>query len=401
MTWSSFPSVRTRWWKAPRVAIECAQLAGASLVIVLTVSSAGRGEEFRVSADATLQEEFQDNVLFSPTVKESSWLTTLAPGVNVRYGDEHTSMTGSARWDGRVYSTDSNLNTVNHLYTAAVAHRRERATGAVSASVIRDTTLDSELQQTGIVLDRDLRISGTVGMEVGYALSELTQTELRYRYTDTSYGAPTLADYFTHEVGWQTERVLSEANQTVGGAVNATVFVADPTYRSQEWRATASYGHPLSEQDQVAVTAGVRWTRVETGVPSGTVATDTGLVGEARLTRQWEAADLSLAVSKRTNPSGSGRLVDTTRVALHGAYALTDRATATLRADWYRNTEVASFGRRADSTFVSVELGISWRLGERLAATAAYTHARQRLETGRVDANRVLARLVYEWYRWE
>jgi hypothetical protein len=125
------------------------------------------------------------------------------------------------------------------------------------------------------------------------------------------------------------------------------------------------------------------------------------LVGEARLTRTWEAASLSAGVSQWTNPSGTGRLFATTRVGLRGEYALTDRVAATLRFDWYRNTEVAPFGTSSDSTFVNAEPGISWKIGERVTAAAAYTHAHQRLRIDRIDANRVMARLVYQWYRWE
>lgn len=386
--------MRTWWWKAPNVAVT-------SLVTVLIVGSTGRGEEFRVSSDVTLQEKYEDNVSFSSTAQESSWLTTFAPGVRARYGSEHTSVSASGRWEGRAYATDSGLNTVNQFYAAGVEHRRERITAGASAGLIFDTTLDSELQDTGIVLDRDQRLSATVGADLGYAVSELTRTTWRYRYNNARYDAPALVDYFDHGVQWETVRVLSERNQSAGVSLNGMFVDADPTYRSQEWSATASYVHPLSEQDRASLTAGVRWTRVETGIPLETVSTDTGLVGDASLTRQWEAANLSLSVGKRTNPSGSGRLVDTTRLGLRGAYAVTDHVAATLRGDWYRNTDVVSFGSRQDSTFVSVEPGISWRMTERVTAAAAYTHEHQRYPAGRVDANRVLVRLVYEWYREE
>lgn len=386
--------MRTLWWRAFTVAV-------ASLAIVMTAGSAGRGEEFGLSADATLQEEYQDNVLFSSTGKKSSWLTTLAPGGRVRFGNDHTSAHASARWEGRMYSTDNDLNAINHLYAAAVEHRRARASAGVSLNLIRDTTLDSELRQTGLVLGRDPRYSGVVGADLGYALSELTRTTWRYRYTETRYTVSALVDYVNHGVQWETRRVLSEADQSIGLAVHAAFLDADPAYRSQEWSATGSYVHPLSERDQVSLTAGGRWTRVEAGLPSSAVATDAGLVGEASVTRRWEAANVSLAVSKRTNPSGSGRLLDTTRVALHAAYALTDRATATLTADGYRNVEVVFRDGRTDSTFIRIEPTISWRPGERVTVTAAYTRERQRRESGRIDANRAMVRLAYEWYRWE
>lgn len=386
--------MRTWWWKAFRIAV-------ASPLVALVAVPDGRGEDFRVSADVMLQEEYEDNVAFSSTAQESSWVTTLAPGVRARYGSEHASATAAARWEARAYSTDGDLNTVNQLYDVGLERRRERVTMGASAGLIFDTTLDSELQQTGIVLDRDQRLSGRVGADLGFAVSELTQTTWRYRYTNTKYDAPTLVDYFDHWIRWETVRVLSEGGQSVGVLLNGMFVDADRTYRSQEWSASASYTHPLSEQDRADLTAGIRWTRAETGLPLEAVSTDIGLVGEASLTRRWESVTVSLALSKRTNPSGSGRLIDTTRLALHGAYALTDHATATLRADWYRNTDVVSFGASQDSTFVSVESGISWQMTERVTAAAAYTHEHQRYPAGRVDANRVLVRLVYKWYREE
>jgi hypothetical protein len=93
--------------------------------------------------------------------------------------------------------------------------------------------------------------------------------------------------------------------------------------------------------------------------------------------------------------------VETTHGSLHGVYAVTDRATATFDADWYGNSAVDSLGGNADSTLERLEPGVGWRVGERLTFAAAYTYLRQRTETGHASANRVMARLVYEWNRSE
>jgi hypothetical protein len=373
----------------------------AGVIGMLTLGSRVWGQELRTTADVALQEEYQDNVFFSQTAKERTWLTTVAPRVKARYGSERASVSGGARLEGRAYSRDGDLNTVTQLYTASAERRTERLTSGVSGSFIRDTTLDTELQQTGIVLDRHRRVSRTGRVDLGYALTERTETRLIYSYTDTKYDAARLADYVDQNVQLETRHAVSDARHALGATVSASIFETDSSYRSRELSAAVSYTHHVSERFQAALTAGLRRTRVRIGGNLGATATDAGVVSEVRLTRQWDTGSLSLAVSRRTNPSGSGRLVETTHGSLHGVYAVTAQATATFDADWYGNSAVDPLGGNADSTLERIEPGVGWRVGERLTVAAAYTHLRQRTETGHASANRVMARLVYEWYRSE
>ncbi len=354
-----------------------------------------------MASDVVLQEEYQDNVFFSQTAKERTWLTTVAPSVEARYVSERASAAGGARLEGRAYSRDGGLNTVTQFYTASAERRGERATGGVSGNMIWDTTLDTELRQTGVVLDRHRRASATGGVDLGYALTERTETSLVYRYTDTRYDTARLADYIDHEVQWNTQQALSEARHALGAVIAASVFQTDSSYRSRELSAVASYTHHVSESFEAALSVGFRQTRVRIGGDLGATASDTGVVSEASLTRQWDGGSLSLAVNRKTNPSGAGRLVETTHGSLHGVYAVTDRATATFDADWYGNSAVDSLGGNADSTLARLEPGLGWRVGERLTFAAAYTYLRQRTETGDAAANRVMARLTYEWNRSE
>jgi len=357
-----------------------------------------------MTSDLVLQEEYDDNVLLSQTIKERSWITSVAPNVQARYGSERTSVEGGAWWEGRAYSSDHDLNTLTQRYTLSGEHQGERFTTGASGNMIYDTTLDSELQQTGIVLERNARLSGTGEVSVGYALTEQTQTTFKNRYTSTKYASTQLTDYVEDEVRWETRHVLSEAGHTVGGTVVGSFLAAPPVYRSQEGSVSAYYANVLSERLQASVSAGFRWTRVESGSPTS-ATTDTGLVFDASLTRHWETSSLVLELSSETNPSGAGLLLNTTHGSLRGRYAVTDQATLTLNADGYVNTVVAVQGANGNSTFVSIEPGVEWRLAEHLVVGGTYANLRQHIHqvigTSEVNANRVMARLTYEWYRSE
>ena len=387
-----------------RVRFKFAFGLAAGMAGILTFSSWGWGNELSLTSDLVLQEEYDDNVLLSQTVKEQSWITSLAPNVQARYGDERTSVTAGAWWEGRAYWSDSNLNTVTQRYTVSGERRAERMTGGASGTVIYDTTLDSELQQTGIVLERNARLSGTGEVSVGYALTEQTQTTLTNRYTNTKYASTQLTDYVEDEVRWETRHVMSETGHTLGGTAAGSFVAASPAYRSQEWSASVYFANAFSERLQASLSAGFRWTRVESGSPTS-ATTDTGLVFDASLTRHWETSSLVLELSSETNPSGAGLLLNTTHGSLRGRYAVTDQATLTLNADGYVNTVVAVQGANGNSTFVSIEPGVEWRLAEHLVVGGTYANLRQHIHqvigTSEVNANRVMARLTYEWYRSE
>ena len=71
----------------------------------------------------------------------------------------------------------------------------ERLTVNGNFSYVNDTTLDSQLEETGIVTFRTDRKRYNGGLELSYRLSELSNAGFGYNHQSTRYGSYLYEDY--------------------------------------------------------------------------------------------------------------------------------------------------------------------------------------------------------------
>lgn len=103
--------------------------------------------------------EYDDNVLFERENEIDDYLLRVSPAVKLDYKTELSSLRGGVTLDVLRYDDETDLNTENQRYEIEGSHRAgERITLSGDFSYIRDTTLESELEETGLVnvrQDRD------------------------------------------------------------------------------------------------------------------------------------------------------------------------------------------------------------------------------------------------------
>lgn len=203
------------------------------------------------------------------------------------------------------FSGDSALDSNDGSLVLSTTHRSERTTVTASAQVARDSTLTTELADTGIIdtsTRRELR-SGSLAVSRGF--SDRQQFEMDASYADVQfpgglrfglvgYRYPSLA--LVYSLGISPRATLS-----------ATAFGSESTaplvhYQSHDAGMRFGADYALSERTHLSASAGFSNSVVNSNDSTGTV-------WALHLTRDDERTQWSISYDHSVQPSGNGALV--------------------------------------------------------------------------------------------
>jgi predicted porin len=115
-------------------------------------------------------------------------------------------------------------------------------------------------------------------------------------------------------------------------------------------------------------------------VQTGTAKDDdnnSGSVFSANITKLLEKGELSADLSRSSNPSSDGELLDTTRLKLAGEHKFTEKLRTSLSVE-YSNAEtisrVSSNRRKTDEDFFRIRPKLFWKWRREWQLAAEYTY---------------------------
>lgn len=258
------------------------------------------------------------------------------------------------------YPDSNQLDRNEQHLESTLKWRGETSTWSGSLAVARDTTLTSELGNTGITQGNqrhefyDLQVGPT------WQLSERWSTQASVGSSVNRYPGAAgmfLEDYRYDSVGLGSTYVLTErASVTLSGS--------------------AARLHNLeqgedSKNASVMVTAQYAWSPVwnmNLGVGPSLVrlngTSERGLVYRGSLSRSFEKSSLALSVARSQQPSGSAIITNIQQASLAFGTALTERVSGALNASYSRRSNVF---RNFDVdlsrvTYTRLEASLSWRI---------------------------------------
>jgi hypothetical protein len=247
------------------------------LFVLLCCPCAALAADVTVVPAVSVRGEYDDNVAFRRVLGESDYATTVTPAVTLDYETELLSLSSRAALAFLRYAQDESLDTENHWYGIGGAYRpRERWELRADGSYIKDTTLDSELEETGVVTlrqDRE-RYNGSGGAT--YRLSESSDVGFDFTHQITTYEGPSL-DYDYDTVLFQYNREMSSLRD---------VFTIQPYYeyyksdanQVESYALSLGWAHSFSETLSLTAFLGVRYTEIEYRFVRSEVVFDPGLL---------------------------------------------------------------------------------------------------------------------------
>jgi len=386
--------------------------------------------EWTAEPDISLRSGYNDNVLLTTGPHSSVWETDLIASTKFGVAKENQGLFGDAgvtvrRFSGGSGREDSDLlDREDYFFNTDAYHQTERNTYRGNIDYIRDSTQDSEVDQTGSFTNvYATRIRKTAGAAWATTLTERMSLDLGYQYNNISFAdegeVRTLIPYkFNNLTASLNYQITPRTVGILQGSGSA--YKPDTDLNSNTWNIQAGINSAFSETIDLSILAGYRRTKSDslflTGFCVGAnpgasfpdcdggfpVATGTdkdktktnGSVYSASITKRLEKGSLSAVLSRTQRPDLNGRLLDSNQLRLNGVYRLTEMLRSSLGIQYSENETIVNiFGRDANDAVIQEESNrkekyfsitprISWQfLREwRLAGEYQYAKRKDRLK---------------------
>jgi len=241
-----------------------------ALLAILAFPLPTQAAEWSAEPSISLRTGYNDNIRLTTADHDSVWETTLTPAVKFGVAKEHQGLFGGASASIRRFSGGSGRESSStldredyHLNTNAY-HKTPRNVFKANLNYTRDSTLDSELDETGNVIDvRATRERITLGPSWEAMLTEKTRLKLGYQYTDVSFSDdPGITDLVKYNYDVFSSALIHQLTARNQGTLSASYsrYQPDTDLDSDTLSLQAGISRNFSETLVASFLAGVRRT---------------------------------------------------------------------------------------------------------------------------------------------
>jgi hypothetical protein len=400
----------------------------------MSISLKVQAAEWTAEPDISLRRGYNDNVLLSTGPHSSVWETNLIASSKFGVAKENQGLFGDAGVTIRRFSGGSGressdlLDREDYFFNTDAYHQTERNVFRGNIDFIRDSTQDSEVNESGAFTNvYATRIRKTLGAAWAGTLTEKSSLNLDYQYNDISFADdPGERDLVPYKFNLLTASLNYQITPRTVGILQSTGSIYKPEtvqgleqvtgLDSETLNVQAGVNSAFSETIDLSILAGYRKTRSDTnfatgfcvganpgadfpecngGIPVRTgfekdETITSGSVYSASITKRLEKGSLSASISRSQRPDLNGRLLDSNQLRLNGTYRMTEMLQFSLPIQYSENETIVNiFGRDArpdqderTEKYFSVRPRVSWRFQRewRLSGDYYYDRREDRLE---------------------
>lgn len=404
----------------------------AALVCLGTAAPFALGAEWAIESGVTSKLEHNDNWRLQSTNKQAVTVLSVAPNAKFSTATEITAVSIELGANGYKSFGDDRLTRLDGLLGFGARTRSERAFYSLDGRIVRDSTLATELTETGQVLDRVQRNFYSLQGGYKYAMTQRLFATANggaqiARYDNTISNG--LRDFNQFSLGGGLEYLVTErtiANSQIGWTGFATV---PDENRAKIWSWNNSLQHSFTENLKGTASVGVSRVNTEIqqlaqclnsqGQPvaladcSGTGpqlavlrpnidATTINKLFSAQL--DWQFAQLSsLNVGARQEvvPSAVGTVVRALSLFTGVSHSFTEKLRGGADFRYVDSKFAAGPGLGAEIETLLLGGQLVWQFTREwsIEGGARRTQVRNRAGTNSADANIVYGQVRYEWPR--
>ena len=353
----------------------------ATTVLCLTAAEAA---EETWSPRISLQWKYDDNINFSSRNKVRDWIYEVRPELTWRRRTERDDLRFTARLLGQKYDTESELDTLDQDYRLEVSSQLWPTLRlSFDGSYRKDTTLDSELREEGILLFREDRKVYRMEPSVRWQATERSAWEMSIPFHQENYGGQ-YDDYDYKSTGTYLEysRMLAD-NRTYIFVQPGFSYADFETGDTRTYQMMCGVDRAFSGRLTLRASGGVSFSRIKEDTKT---SIETGFVASVEAHGKLERGNWRARYIRDVYPGGVGTTVLRDRVTLKGMYRLSERMRFTGQTSF---TDVSSqgdggdggdgyYGRyeySADYWTFSIRPGLVYRLAEHANLGIYYHHS--------------------------
>lgn len=279
---------------------------------VLAGASVGYAMDNTITPSIGVIEQYNDNVLFERTNQTDDFITTIHPGLAFMHESEITEINAILESNLNYYAKESDLNDQSYRGALKLDSRfLERWRFDTSGEYVRDSTLESQLLETGRVFDRDDRNQFEGDLRGTFKASELTSISLRYRYRQVEYESD-------DNVNFNVDTVSLNLSRNLKNEIDSINWYGGYSYNESREREIDSYNtglgwrRELTDIYSIMVSGGYR-TSKSLNIRREENTSD-GLIFNIQLSRRGETYRASIGYRRGLTNAASGEYLEFDRI---------------------------------------------------------------------------------------
>ncbi|EFK05817.1 putative uncharacterized protein, PEP-CTERM system associated [delta proteobacterium NaphS2] len=397
------------------------------LIYCISFSTAALAEEITLTPLVDVTAGYDDNVYYSRIIDESDYVATGRPGFIFDYESELFNVRSRGSMEILRYLHNSNLNRENYYaFFDGGVKLTERFTLNGNFSFVNDTTLDSQLEETGIVTFRTDRKRYNGGLEISYGLSEISSAGFGYNHQSTRYGSDVYEDYDYDYFRFFWNYAFND------GLDQLTVLPYYGYWRSDvsdvnNYGLSFGFSHAFSETFSLEVFAGPRYTQTERKYTVSQFAYDptTGAVnlvlkemkasdnnwggtGSLQVKKRWESSSVTAGYAHELTYNSSigddAEPINVDRFYMNATHRIYRRLGVGFSGSYYISKSASSFGDQ-NRRYFTLTPTLNYDITRNYSLNLTYSYQRQLYDQSdsdsALDRNRVwitfMWKLPMEW----
>lgn len=365
-------------------------LAGLCGVMML-VSGGLRGEAGAAewSADPSLSVKglYNSNLLLFNGNNEV-WGHWVSPGLKFKGSTESLEVEGNVKSDFVQYYGGTDRSLTNLYFPLRASYRQDRYTFGFEGGFTRDNTLQSELQQTGLVLGFTQRSLWNAMPSVTVGITERLSWQSSYQFTDAQYEDGIQFGLVNYQVQGGTTGInynLRERDQVQLTGEYTSFRIPSRTQDSTYYGAQGGWTHDFGQGMTGSISGGPRFVTSTQDVSGGSLsAHETVWVYRGTFRKRFERANIQIDGGSEVNPSGFGRLLQTDRAGATLSHNVTETVTVSLNGSLYFVSGVVtdpSIAPLPQQKYSTISPSVSWKFSQWWTLDVAYTYAERAVDS--------------------
>lgn len=356
--------------------MQCAWRWSICVTCVWMLSSTANAADWEFVPTAEAKIDYQTNRRLTLSPHEAVWAESGSGSISIERNTEVSTFRLQPMLTVTRVPRDKDLNSDGQLVNSGYRVQTPRGRWQLDANYTRDTTLTSELEDTGLLQVRKRRNRWSLNPTGSFSLTQRTQVQGGVSYTNTRYqnaALTGLADYQSTAMNWSGVYRTGERSDISLGMEASWLNAETPGTDSTEHGFRAGWHWDRTESQRLSVSVGRYSVEYQGGNAETGVLTNLDWQGKGEVD-QW-----AVAVSRSIAPSGAGILIRRDQISGDYSKSFDTRTALGFNVKYIGNDTLNSGSSGIDRRYRRGALRISRQLTREWSLLGEYSYSRQQL----------------------
>jgi hypothetical protein len=343
-----------------------------ALMFMLLVSSQQLwAKDVTITPSIELKTVYDDNINFDSKDEVDDFAGNAIPRLTVDYGTELLQVSLIGEIDIIKYFNQTDFDRYNQLYGLDGQYRMfPRWTLTGDFSFRKDETVDSQLEETGQVFEREKVETYDAVSGLMYDLTELSDIGVEVDFRRRNYGSSDSTDYDRYTFSLPYTKRFASQRDTLSLIPAYTLFDSDDEEDATDYRLGLEWEHLISETLTFGMEVGGRYTEIED--QNNEEDDNIGYFGKITLNKNGETFRSLIGVSRDIRANSNGNIVEVNRFFLRADKRILERFGIRLYGAVYRTDTESNAAENDKTRFIEANPSIYFLITENHSINLSY-----------------------------